>query len=253
MQLPEKAAVTMNMRNAIVLIYKLLVGGGGVVAVEYPYVLTANKFQEFLGDLSKTGVPPRIHTKFIESLGYKSKNDRKFIGVLRFLGLIDDSGIPTGAYRSTLRHGEQGRAELARLTRESYADLFATYPDAHRKDNEALQNFFTAHTDLGRRAVQAMADTFKVVCSFADFEAEAPAHSKNTDEQNAPAENNRQVVQEESIGTHANVPENIGFSSQPLTINVNIQLELPATSETDVYEALFASMAKHIMRLPQSE
>ena len=178
-------------------------------------------------------------------------NDRKFSQVLRFLSLIDDSNSPTEAYRKTLRGGQQGRAEMAQLVRQSYADLFATYPDAHRKDNEALQNFFMAHTDLGSKAVQSMALTFKSVCSFAEFEADAtvtPAEKESKDPQDIGNDSAEPV----NIALNGK-PSTINTSNHPLTINVNIQLELPATSETDVYEALFASMAKHIMRLPKTE
>lgn len=217
------------------------------MAQEYPYVYSAGKFKEFLERLGNTGVPDRVNQKFIESLGYKSKNDRRFVAVLRFLGLIDGSGSPTDAYRSTLRGGAQGRSEFARLVRESYADLFSTYPDAQRKDNEALQNFFTAHTDVGNKAVQMMTATFKAVSEFGRFDAQATP----------------------SVGSESNGSEDtqtstgppVGADSQPpaanpaqaLTLNVNVQLELPATSDSGVYNALFAAMAKHIMRLPHTE
>jgi hypothetical protein len=37
-----------------------------------------------------------------------------------------------------------------------------------------------------------------------------------------------------------------------MTLNVNIQLQLPATAESEVYEKLFAAMRKHLIELTQS-
>lgn len=197
------------------------------MAEEYPYAYSAGKLKEFLEKLKETGVPEKINLKWLESLGYKSKNDRSFLSVLRFLDLIDDSGSPTESYRETLRGGNQGRAVFAKIVRDNYADLFSTYPDAHRKDNEALQNFFTAHTDVGSKAIQMMVTTFKSVCSFADFESEevdrdADDMDKSTD-----------GLAPEDQTTNLSNPAN--SSVQPLVINVNIQLEIPATSDSGVY------------------
>jgi hypothetical protein len=207
------------------------------MATEYPYVLTVDKFREFLNKLDQAGVPPKIDMKYLASLGYKSSNDRKFPQVLRFLGLINGSGSPTPTYKAVFRQGRPGRAQLAQIVKERYADLFALYADAHRKDSEAVQNFFRAHTDVGPRAVQGMAATFQAICSLADFEAEAPPLAEEPAA--APA----------TEGGTVRVAE----SAYPLTINVNIQLELPASTETDVYDALFKSMAEHILRLRKSK
>lgn len=153
--------------------------------MEYPYVLSVDKFGEFLGRLEGIGVPDRVDQKFLETLGYTSSNDRKFVQTLRFLDLVDkQSGTPTEAYQKVFRSGEEGRIELAQVMREKYEELFNTYPDAHRKDSEALQNFFKARTKLGSRALQGIVTTFKILCSFANFEGEpsAPKVSSNGNE-----------------------------------------------------------------------
>ncbi len=176
--------------------------------------------------------------KYLASLGYRSSNDRKFPQVLRFLGLTDGSGRRTLAYRSVFRQGKAGRARLAQIVRDRYAALFGLYPDAHRKDSEAIQNFFRAHTDVGPRAIQGMASTFQAICSLADFEAEAPPVTPQGAEE---------VISAPGTGAAAGrAGIRVAGSVYPLTINVNIQLELPATTEADVYDTLFKSMAEHI-------
>lgn len=208
--------------------------------MSYPYVQGVDKFKEFWAKLGSTGIPPKIDTNYLKSLGFTSSNDRKFPQVLRFLDLIDDSSAPTDVYRPVFREGDQGKAVLAKLVRENYADLFSMYPDAHRKDTEAIQNFFRARTDVGDKAVQTMTATFRTVCSLADFDKEPSAAAKVPEETNgAKPEGADEKVHKGAVSK----------TTQPLTINVNIQLEIPATSEADVYDNLFSSMAKHILRL----
>lgn len=199
------------------------------MAVDYPYVLTIGKLKDFLTMLKSAGVPKKkVNSQYVNSLGFKSSNHKRFPSVLRFLGLIDTSGQVTDRYRAALRDPQQGPGKMAGYIREAYSELFETYPDAHRKDIEALRNFFSSRTDLGDRAMDGMVATFQVLCELADFgkvvEAEKPPEAA------AEPLTKRSVAQVSAAGH--------------ITVNVNIQLELPA--DPKVYDELFAAMAKHI-------
>ncbi len=124
------------------------------MAAEYPYVLTPDAFRDFVTKLKTVGVPDKVNKQFIASLGFKSSNHQKFPGVLKFVGLVDSAGKPTQEYRAALRDPKSGPGALAGYIREAYSGLFDVYTDAHRKDDEALRNFFAARTDLGDRAVK---------------------------------------------------------------------------------------------------
>ncbi len=184
------------------------------MTTEYPYVLTPDAFREFVGKLRSVGVPGKVDKKYVESLGYKSSNHRKFPAPLKFVGLIDGSGNPTDKYRNAIRDPEKGPAQLAEYIREAYLDLFDVYPDAYRKDDEALRNFFAAHTDLGERAVNAVIDTFQALCSFADFtgaKSEPPRDGTRKQEREKPSKGQVEA----------------GSGPSGVVINVNLQLELP--------------------------
>jgi hypothetical protein len=124
----------------------------------------------------------------------------------------------------------------------AYAELFATHPDAHRKDNEALRNFFRANTDAGDQALQKMVQTFKVLTEFGDFDAEVPT---TTPTRENGAGSGEKPAAKKPV-------EQIAQGPAGMTLNVNIQLQLPATAESEVYEKLFAAMRKHLIELTQS-
>jgi len=203
------------------------------MANEYPYILTPDAFRQFVTKLSSVGIPDKVNQPWLATLGFKSKNHRQFPGILQFVGLIDQSGRPTDKYKA-LRQGDEGRRKLGAYIGEAYADLFKVYPDADRKDMEALRNFFRARSTLGDRAVGAMAVTFQTLCSLALFNGAA----------GAPAEGEQVRAAKGTEEPQKQRPATRGG----LTVNVNIQLELPATTDGDVYDKLFSSMARHILK-----
>ena len=129
---------------------------------QYPYILTTNALGEFLDGIPSRGVPDRVTGKYIASLGFKSSAHRNILSVLKFIGFLDDKGVPTENYRAFRDKSGQPRV-MAKALRQAYGDLFTTYPDAYRKDEESLRNFFVGTTELGERAVDGMVGTFKVL------------------------------------------------------------------------------------------
>ncbi len=204
------------------------------MAREYPYTLTLDAFRRFVTKLSTVGIPDKMNQPWLATLGFKSKNHRKFPGILQFVGLIDSGGRPTEKYKA-LREGDEGRRKLGSYIKEAYADLFNIYPDADRKDTEALRNFFSARTNLGERAVGAVAATFQALCGLAAFEGPeaAPTEAQHVERPKGAGEQKK-----EALATRGG-----------LIINVNIHLDLPPSTDAEVYDALFASMARHFPKL----
>jgi hypothetical protein len=215
-----------------------------VASQKYPYTALPGRLRDLLASIPKMGVPPLATHKWMESIGYRGGNARTILPVLRFVGVVGKDGTPTNVWKALRRNDKGGRAEFAGAVRSAYADLFSTHPDAHRKDNEALRNFFRATTDAGDQAQQKMVQTFKVLTEFGDFDAVLPA---------APAVRNGGEGQEKlSPKTPVEQIEQIVPGTPGVTLNVNIQLQLPATAESEVYEKLFAAMRKHLIDLTQS-
>jgi hypothetical protein len=122
---------------------------------------------------------------------------------------------------------------LADSIRETYSELFAVYPDAYRRDDEALTDFFRSGTDVAETTVRLMVRTFKSLCELADYESTA-----GRAEGAAKAEPQTTVVMPTAMGG----PE--------LAVTVNIQLVLPATKDASIYDSVFESLRKHLL-LPE--
>ena len=153
-----------------------------------------NKLTELLGKMhNKTiGIPTKATYSWLESLGYKSTNDRSLIRVLKSIGFLDDSGTPTD--RWSRYRGSDHRRVLGEAIRSSYEELFSVYPNAHELDNTTLENFFGTKTTAGRQVITRQVSTFQALCERATFSGKAQqtpdAASTNALNENASADTN---------------------------------------------------------------
>lgn len=206
---------------------------------DFPYSPHAASIKRFLEHVQKAGVPDKVTLKYLETVGFRSKNDRYILGILKFLGFVDSTGVPAKTWRA-YRNKESAAATLAAAMREAYGDLFRTYPDAHRKDNEALRNYFSAHTTVAESTLGLIVTTFKTLAAIADFESVAPATGdKVGEETKVPAGAKSGAKTQRDSRSDDWSPAKPG-------ININIQLQLPATDDGAIYDKLFAALKKHL-------
>jgi hypothetical protein len=199
---------------------------------EYPYITVPGALKKFLESVKTMGVPPKITIETLAALGYKSNNHRPIPRILKFIGFLDDNNAPTTEY-TDFRLTNKSKAVMAQALRRGYPELFQLYPDAYRRDDEALRNFFAQHTTSGEQVVTKTIDTFKTLCELADFEAQIPPTGEGEGEEIEQGRGKKELP---------NVP-----SPPALVINLNIQLGLPATEDATIYDRIFESLKKHIL------
>jgi hypothetical protein len=205
---------------------------------DYPYTQVAGKMRDFMRRIRETGVPAKVTQQWLSTLGYKSTNDRTLIGVLKGIGLIDSSGSPTDRWRQ-YRGADSGRV-LADGIRLAYKDLFSLYPDACSRSVQELQDFFGSKTSAGQRVVQLTVQTFKGLCEMADMSGSAVGGDAEDDLGATPA----------ATPTVAR-PVRVGPSSAPpMTVNINVQLTLPETTDENLYDRFFAAFRKYLVDRP---
>jgi hypothetical protein len=83
--------------------------------------MTTKNLEAFMNAIRAAKAPERFNNKFLSQLDFTSSNDRLFIGALKGLGFIDESGVPTKRYYAFLDQTESGKV-LAEAVREAYED-----------------------------------------------------------------------------------------------------------------------------------
>ena len=137
--------------------------------VKYPYTQNTGSLKKFLRQIPMLGKPEKVTQRYLVSIGFKSKNDRRIIPTLKFLKFIDNAGTPTEKYVQ-YRDKSKSKIVLGAAIQEGYIALFRQYPDADQKDNATLQNYFSTYTGLAEKSVKTMVDTFKALCTISDLQ-----------------------------------------------------------------------------------
>ena len=194
------------------------------------------KIPQYFEIILNAQAPEKFTVKFLKDLGFTSSTDIQFINVLKSLGFLDDSGAPTEAYYRLFDRAISKRL-IAQGIRKSYADLFALNINAQNMSRDDLKGKFKTLTS-GQKSdstIKQMVSTFVALCQYADWSEEAIGENPAS---SIPQEN--PVVNENPIVTVQ------AESSKGLSLNYDIHIHLPATRDQAVYDALFASLTKHI-------
>lgn len=203
---------------------------------DFPYTPNPANLRRFFERIPTTGVPSKVTLQLLSSLGFKSSNDRYILPVLKSLGFVENSGVPTQMWQR-YRHTGEGPVVMASAVKRTYSGLFQTYPDANQKDNEALRNYFSGHSKSGEAVLNLMVRTFKTFCELSDFEAVSPEVQEKEDLEA------RNVKSPKQLPRTLNIPK----QQSGLTVNINIALQLQATDDASVYDKFFAAMKKHLI------
>ena len=209
------------------------------MASTFPMVQTSNKIPQLFDEIRSRGRPATVTTAWLRAAGFKSSNDRAMLPMLKALGIVGAGNQPTDVW-TELRKGEpdRGRA-LSKQIKATYADVFADYPNAHTRSRQQLVDQFRALSpDASDTTVTRMVSTFLQLVSVAGLKGDvADSPSEATPPPKAPRASHPPDAQPPA--PEASVPG-------PISMVVNLNIELPADQDAEVYARIFESMAKHL-------
>ncbi len=181
---------------------------------------------------------------WLKQVGFASSNDRTLLGVLRQIGFLDAAGRPTetwAQYRTAT--SDASKRVLAHAIRAGYSGFFEMYSNAHDRVDGELEAFFRGHVSAGPQVLAKTINTFKTLVSIASFETESGSFGA------ARAPSDPSVVPDHlptsELASTIGVP--ITPVGTPVTIAINVQLAVPETKDSAVYDAFFESMKKHLL------
>jgi hypothetical protein len=210
------------------------------MAVTAPYLLTTKNLEAFFNAIQSAKAPERFTNRFLTDLDFNSSNDRLFIGMLKALGFIDDSGAPTDRYFAFLDQSSSAIV-LADAIREAYGDLFTLNVNAHKLPEAQVKGKLKTLTQgqKSENVLTLMAKTFVALCGLADFDTKTP-NALQTEAQ----------LSDDSADELANhrPMSSVGLANDKLQLHYNIQLILPDARDPKVYDALFSSLKKHLLQ-----
>jgi Family of unknown function (DUF5343) len=215
---------------------------------KYPYTTVPTNLRKLMEKIPALGAPPKANQVWLAGIGFAGGNNKTLLTVLRHVGVIDKTGVPTN-YWTALRSGDH--VTFADAVRKTYPELFSTYPDAHKQDSATLQTFFRTHTGLGEKAQSFSVRTFKVLVEFGDFSksSQTGGNAGESRKSSGGAGNAGGDGSNSAGGGSGGAGSGASPPQQPLALTVNLQIELPPSADGDVYDKLFAAMGKHLKGL----
>lgn len=192
---------------------------------EIPYTPLTGKIKRYFDKIQEVAVPSKANTSWLKTLGFKSGNDTYILSILRYIGFIDGSGVPTPLWKE-YKDITKAKKVLAKAIMQGYKELFSTYPDAHKKDREAIYAFFSSKTGKAKETVNYMVSTFFNLCQLADFEG---------------------ISLEVEGGEELKREKESPIIPPALTLNLNIQITLPVTDDASVYDKIFKALKDHLL------
>ncbi|HLI46128.1 MAG TPA: DUF5343 domain-containing protein [Geobacterales bacterium] len=206
------------------------------MATVFPYTKNINRFRTFFAGIPERGRPDKINQEYLKKLGYKSSNEQTFPTILKFIGLLDNNNSPNSNY-DIVRNKTGSKELMANLIGSAYKELFDTYPNAQNEDDSKIIAFMKPYLPrLDETTIGYYARTFKVLCEFADFKGV----TGNIDNRQGEVESSQTPTPPEEVAKNY-------LQNFPLALNVNIQIELPNTSEYLVYEKIFEAIRRNLI------
>jgi hypothetical protein len=188
--------------------------------------------------------PDRFTTRFLESLDFRSTNDRLLVNILKELGFIDTDGVPTDRYYEFLDRSQSEKV-VADGVREAFSDLFAINKNAQDLSVEEVKNKLrTLYKGTKKDNVIArIASTFTALAEYADFSASP----RPRDQPNEPSQS--AVPPSPPTEPKRAKPEHDGTESDRISLDslqYHINIVLPESRDQSVYDAIFKSLRDHL-------
>lgn len=199
---------------------------------KFPYVSAYGKIPDLLEKILSAPEPTKLSHEMLQKvLGRKSSGDRPFIAFLKRLKFLDEENIPTQYYKD-YRDGTKSKIVLGNCIKEVYGDVYTTHEKLHTLEKGGLIEKFKIVTGLGKdsQVLKNIVSSFQELVALADFKAKL----KEEKSVYKPPQVNEEGEDFEMI-------KKLGFS---YTINLN----LPATTDQRVYNAIFKSLKDFLFK-----
>jgi len=208
------------------------------------YLITTKNLEPFFNSLITAKAPGAFTQKFLESLEFKSTNDRLYINLLKGLGFLDANAVPTERYYKFLDQS-QSKQVLAEAIKEAYDDLFAVNVKANELTVQEVKNKLRTLTQgkNSDKVLGLMANTFRALVDYAEWNTtpkKLEEKKEKTIEQKTEQPKEIPLIHEEVE------EESVGGKVHKTQLHYNIQIHLPESRDPAVYDTLFKSLKKHL-------
>lgn len=221
------------------------------MSIKLPYLISPGTVPKILQKIKEARQPEIFTQDFLSTkLGFKSGNARPIIPLMKKMGFLSGDGKPTELY-GLFRNDSSSPWAMAQGIKSAYSDLYEVNEYAHALSRADLTNLVIQLTGLEKdnSIVTYTVSVFEHLKSFADFDLEDPRTGKeisleHTEESNA--EPSLHFDGQPAPASPLPLPKG-NQNSVGLNLSYTINLNLPETTNIDVFNAIFKSLKDNLL------
>lgn len=198
-----------------------------------PYVTAPGTISRALNAIKSAATPERVSQDYVKTvLGIKGGSGDQITSYLKKIGFALQDGTPTELYKQ-FRNTSTSKKAGADAMRKAYQPLFQRNESMYKLSDEDLRGLIASETGQASDSnpVSLTLGCIKNMREFADFESNGLVQEI---EDNQPRNG-----QASTAGTAEKFGLNLSY-----TINLN----LPATSDVSVFNAIFKSLRENLLK-----
>jgi hypothetical protein len=215
---------------------------GGTVPANLPYLSTPGSIKTVLERIRHAATPSRVTGDFIATvIQIKGGAGRSIPPFLKRIGMVASDGAPTDLYKAYRNEATAGKA-MAQAIKHGYQELNQSNEYFYRLSDKELLALIVQVTGVGsdsRAAVLTLA-TIKNLKISADFDAS----DVNVLDQNVRTNGSADA---EALSPSPQLRNHISRTDVGLNLSYTINLNLPATADQAVFNAIFRSLKEHLL------
>ncbi|WAC47404.1 DUF5343 domain-containing protein [Asticcacaulis sp. SL142] len=207
------------------------------MAENLPYLVSPGSIKTALERIRNASVPERVNIDFISTkILIKGGTGKAIIPFLKKIGFVSADGVPTDLYKQ-FRNKSSGGSALAKGIKNGYSALSSANEYFYDLKDHELKNLIiqVSGLDKDNKVVSLIFSTLQNLKSMATFDAEESEEL----EQEIPVlpinyNETKEFKQEKTVG---------------LNLSYTINLNLPATSDQSVFNAIFKSLRENLLKV----
>ena len=211
------------------------------MALKLPYMVSTGLIPKILEKIQQARRPERFTQDFLSTkLGNTGGSAKPIIPLLKRMGFLASDGSPTQRYNQFRNVETQGLA-VAEGMKAAFSELFERNEYVYEMSRDKILSLVVETTGAAKsdRSVKAIVGTFTALNELADFEA-VPDEPAEREEAPHPAPAPQTEAGYIEMATSA---KNVDFK-----VSYTINLNLPETTNPDVFNAIFHSLKEHLLK-----
>lgn len=205
-----------------------------------PYVTASGNIERALKGIKSAATPESVSQDFVKTiLGIKGGSGNQMTAYLKKIGFASSDGTPTDLYKKFRNSSTEGWA-VAQAMKVGYAPLYSRNEYLHRLPDDELRGLIVEETgaEQDANAVALVLSCIKQLKKFAKWDV-LPVDEATPDS-------------EPEVRSNVPIAVNPGAMPAPnglgLNLGYTINLNLPATSDPAVFNAIFRALKEHLLR-----